>query len=79
MTLKGTVDSGVWRVEAETSPAEQGGFCCLINVEHGSPEQHFNHAFPHHHIFENEVTAVLEGLREGMVWVDLKSRHVFDV
>ncbi|TDG06534.1 UDP-glucose 4-epimerase [Paraburkholderia guartelaensis] len=79
MTLKGTVDSGVWHVEAETSQAEQGGFCCLISVAHGSAEQHFHHAFAHHRIFESEVAAVLEGLREGMVWVDLKSRHAFDI
>jgi hypothetical protein len=79
MTLKGTIDSGTWRVEAETSPAPQGGFCCLINVAHGSNEQHFKHAFPHHRIFEDEIAAVLEGLREGMVWVDLKSRHAFDI
>jgi hypothetical protein len=79
MTLKGSIDSGIWRVQAETAPAPQGGYCCQINVAHGAQEQCFNHAFAHHRIFESEIAAVLEGLREGMVWVDLKSRHAFDV
>jgi hypothetical protein len=79
MTLKGSIDSGIWRVQAETAPAPQGGYTCLITVAHGAQEQRFNHAFAHHRTFESETAAVLEGLREGVVWVDLKSRHAFEV
>ena len=79
MSLTGHIDSGAWSVQAFTSPAPQGGFCCEVNVAHGSQTQRFSHAFAHHCVFETERDAVLEGLREGMVWIDLKIRHAFEV
>ena len=79
MTLKGTVDAGTWIVEAVTSPAPQGGFVCHISIMQGEPEQPFGHAFAHHRTFDTEAAAVLEGLREGMLWIDLKSWHAFHV
>jgi hypothetical protein len=77
MTLRGTVDAGTWIVEAITSSAPQGGFTCRISIMERSSEQPFGHAFAHHRVFETESAAVLDGLREGMVWIDLKSRHAF--
>ncbi|MEM5331015.1 UDP-glucose 4-epimerase [Paraburkholderia sp. JHI2823] len=79
MPLNGHIDSGAWSVEAVTSPAPQGGFCCEVRVMHGSQTQRFSHAFAHHRVFESEREAVLEGLREGMVWIDLKVRHAFEM
>lgn len=79
MTLKGTVDTDTWSVEATTSPAPEGGFGCQINITERLPEKRLRHAFVHHRTFENEADAVLEGLREGMLWIGLKSRHVFQV
>ncbi|MEX3846373.1 UDP-glucose 4-epimerase [Paraburkholderia sp. BR10882] len=79
MSLNGHIDSGAWRVQALASPAPQGGFRCEICVTHGPQTQCFSHAFAHHRVFETEREAVLEGLREGMVWIDLKIRHAFDV
>ena len=79
MTLNGHIDSGAWSVQAVTSPGPQGGFRCEVNVSHGSQTQRFTHAFAHHRVFESEREAVLEGLREGMVWIDLKVRHAFEM
>lgn len=79
MTLRGTVNSGTWIVEAITAPAPQGGFACHISITQGEPEQPFGHAFAHHRTFDTEAAAVLDGLREGMLWLDLKSCHAFHV
>ena len=79
MTLKGTVNAGTWIVEATTVPAPQGGFVCHISILQSEPEQPFGHAFAHHRIFDTETAAVLDGLREGMLWIDLKSRNIFHV
>lgn len=79
MTLNGTISAGTWTVRAETAPAPQGGFACRIEVAHGAEEARFTHAFAHHRTFESETEAVLEGLREGVLWIELKRRHAFDV
>lgn len=79
MTLKGNVDSGTWSVEAVTAPAPDGGFLCHINVMHGSSAERFTRTFPHHRVFDSEKDAVLEGLREGMVWIELKLNRAFEV
>lgn len=79
MTLRGTVDSGKWIVEAMTSPAAQGGFACRISITQSAPEAEFGHAFAHHRTFETEEAAVLDGLRAGMMWIELKTSHVFGI
>lgn len=79
MTLRGIVDAGSWIVQAITSPAPQGGFTCQISITQSAPAEEFGHAFAHHREFETEAEAVLDGLREGMLWVDLKTRHAFHV
>lgn len=79
MSLNGHIDSGAWNVEAVTSPAPLGGFCCEVSVSHGPHTERFTHAFAHHRVFENEREAVLEGLREGMLWIELKLGHAFEV
>ncbi|WP_043201115.1 hypothetical protein [Paraburkholderia acidipaludis] len=78
-TLRGTVDSGKWIVEAITSPAAQGGFTCQISITQSAPEPEFGHAFAHYRAFETEEAAVLDGLRAGMTWIELKNGHVFGV
>lgn len=79
MTLNGNIDAGTWSVTAESVPSPEGGYGCLIHVEHTGPEAQFTHTFAHHSTFENETDAVLDGLREGMLWIELKSRHAFHV
>ncbi|WP_321788319.1 UDP-glucose 4-epimerase [Paraburkholderia sp. J94] len=79
MTLKGTVNGDTWVVEAVTSPAPQGGFACHISIRQGGPEQPVCHAFAHHRTLVTETAAMLDGLREGMLWIDLKNRNAFHV
>ncbi|MBB3258117.1 hypothetical protein F4827_002985 [Paraburkholderia bannensis] len=79
MTLNGHIDTTGWSVDAHTSPASEGGFSCEIVVSHEEAAQHATHTFTHHLTFETERDALLEGLREGMVWVDLKLRHAFEM
>jgi hypothetical protein len=79
MTLRGTVDSGTWIVQAVASPGTRGGFTCQISITQSAPEQEFGHAFSHHRTFETETDAVLDGLREGMKWIELKNDRVFQV
>jgi hypothetical protein len=77
MALRGTVNSGKWTVDAITSPAPQGGFTCQISISQSAPEPEFGHAFSHCGIFDTEETAVLDGLREGIAWIELKNQHTF--
>jgi hypothetical protein len=79
MALSGTINADTWTVGAETVPAPQGGYGCRIRVSHTSPTTQFSRECAHHCTFENEATAVLEGLREGVTWVELKTRHAFHV
>ncbi|WP_322047352.1 UDP-glucose 4-epimerase [Paraburkholderia sp. J67] len=78
MTLNGHIDATGWRVDARTSPAPAGGFSCEIVVSHDAAPQRATHTFTHHLTFRTERDALLEGLREGMVWVDLRFRHAFE-
>ncbi len=77
MTLRGTVDSGRWRVEAMTSPAPHGGFACRISITQSAPEQEFGHSFAHYRTFETEAAALLDGLRAGIKWIELRNDQVF--
>jgi len=79
MTLRGTVNAGTWIVDAITSPVPHGGFHCRISITQSAPAPEFGHAFAHHRTFESEEAAVLDGLREGMAWIKLKSGHVFQM
>ncbi len=71
MTLKGQVTSDSWNVSTDTFPAD-GGFGCEIHVAHALSGEEFKHQFRHSKIFATEREAVLDGLREGMVWISLK-------
>jgi hypothetical protein len=72
MALWGKVNGDDWTAAAETRHIF-GGFECTIHVNHrGSDGALFDHAFKHSRTFETEREAVLEGLREGMVWINLK-------
>lgn len=80
MTLKGNVSEGSWGVVVETSEAPGGGYHCNVQVTHGAGEHGaFTHHFTHHQTFASEREAVLEGLREGMTWIELKRMKAFDV
>jgi hypothetical protein len=78
MTLSGNVGDGHWSVSAVTRPTT-GGFDCLIQLSHATPEGVFAHEFRHSSIFSSEREAVLAGLREGMVWVQLEMSRTMSV
>ncbi|WP_233870417.1 hypothetical protein [Paraburkholderia adhaesiva] len=77
MSLKGTINGATWTVIAETVPAPLGGYGCNIHVSYAPPEAEFTREFTHHSTFESETAAVIEGLREGALWVELKTRRAF--
>lgn len=79
MTVTGVVSSEFGTVEAETMLSAHGKYLCRIKVIQGAAEQGHSHSFSHHRIFDSERDAVLDGLHEGMVWLDLKLNHVFRV
>ncbi|NRO96978.1 hypothetical protein GWC77_13715 [Paraburkholderia sp. NMBU_R16] len=77
MTVSGKVNEHDWSVSADVQPAS-GGFVCTIHVDHvdhADPNGKFEHCFKHHRVFGTEREAVLEGLREGMIWIEQKMAH----
>ena len=78
MTLSGTICDGHWSVSAVTHPTT-GGFDCSIQLSHSTPEGVFTHEFKHSSVFPSEREAVLAGLREGMVWVQLKMSNALSL
>ncbi|WP_341319232.1 UDP-glucose 4-epimerase [Paraburkholderia sp. IMGN_8] len=71
MALSGSVCDNDWSVSVTTHQTA-GGFYCSIQLSHNAPEGVFKHGFTHSGVFPTEREAVLAGLREGMVWVQLK-------
>ncbi|WP_438392392.1 UDP-glucose 4-epimerase [Caballeronia sp. DA-9] len=71
MTLKGQVSGEGWSVSVDTVTIADG-FSCDVQVEHGGASGEFKHRFRHWQTFKSEREAVLDGLREGMVWLALK-------
>jgi hypothetical protein len=78
MTLAGKINEGHWSVSADTA-AVPGGFCCHIRVAHEGPEGLYEHDFQHFKRFSSEREAVLDGLREGMLWIEQKMSGTFSV
>ncbi|WP_158938049.1 UDP-glucose 4-epimerase [Burkholderia sp. S171] len=71
MALTGQVTGDGWSVSTNSMPAD-GGFCCEVYVAHGGAAGEFKHQFRHSKIFAREWETVLDGLREGVVWIGLK-------
>ncbi|KAE8759212.1 MULTISPECIES: UDP-glucose 4-epimerase [Paraburkholderia] len=78
MTISGNVCENDWSVSVVTHQVS-GGFDCSIQLSHNTPEGVFTHAFTHSSIYSNEREAVLAGLREGIVWVQLKMSKTLSV
>ncbi|WP_233837757.1 hypothetical protein [Paraburkholderia sp. ZP32-5] len=79
MTISANVQQGTWSVDVRTEAAPDGGFRATIHVAQGSPDGDFEHTFHHAKVFVTEREAVLEGLREGMTWIVLKSTKTIAV
>ncbi|WP_042303453.1 hypothetical protein [Paraburkholderia kururiensis] len=85
MTILGNVHEGHWSVAVETAPAPCGaagsrGYVCEICVTHErAGDKLFEHRFRHSRTFVSEREAVLEGLREGMTWIELKMANAFNM
>ncbi|MFM0080630.1 UDP-glucose 4-epimerase [Paraburkholderia sediminicola] len=78
MTISDNVSEADWSVSTEVNQTA-GGYGCRIRVKHGMPEGVFTHEFRHSRIFATEREVVLEGLRDGMVWFELKRAKTFHV
>jgi hypothetical protein len=79
MTLSGNVQEGTWSVNVRTEAADEGGYRSTIHVQHSWPDGGFEHTFRHAKKFSTEREAVLEGLRQGMAWIDLKMARTISV
>ncbi len=66
MTMHGEIHDGDWEVEVATSRCDDGRFACWIRVAHRLQDA-------------SERDAMVAGLREGMIWIELKRCHTFDV
>ncbi len=78
MALSGSVSEHDWTVSAKTRPVP-GGFECRIRVEHAGAGTPFAYEFRHHKTFASEREGVLDGLREGMLWIEHKVAKTFNV
>ncbi|MBN3752235.1 hypothetical protein G3N95_04740 [Paraburkholderia sp. Tr-20389] len=79
MTLSGNVQEGEWSVNVQTEEAEDGGYRSTIHVRHWSPDGDFERTFRQGKKCSTERDAVLEGLREGMMWIGLKMARTIKV
>lgn len=79
MSISANVHEGSWSVSVQTDAAEQGGYRSTVHVTHTSPGGGFEHSFHHAKLFDSEREAVLEGLREGMTWIALKTNRTIAV
>ncbi|MGF6612373.1 hypothetical protein OKW45_007361 [Paraburkholderia sp. WSM4175] len=79
MTISANAQEGTWSVSVETQQAKEGGFQSTIHVKHVSPEGDFERTFHQLQAFAVEREAVLEGLREGMTWIALKTTRTIGV
>ncbi|OUL95624.1 hypothetical protein CA603_07310 [Paraburkholderia hospita] len=66
-------------MNVQTEAAGEGGYLSTIHVKHSSPEGDFEHTFRHGRKFSTEREAVLDGLREGMIWIGLTIARTIDV
>jgi hypothetical protein len=79
MTLQGNIHERDWSVEVETRPCKSGEFRCRVSVEHGAGTARFHHTFEHSHAYATEHEAMIEGLRAGMTWIEMKASQTFSV
>jgi hypothetical protein len=78
MTISGNISEADWSVSTEVDQVA-GGHECRVRVNHRTADGVFTHEFKHGGIFATEREAVLEGLREGMVWIELKRAKTIHV
>ncbi|CAN7613741.1 UDP-glucose 4-epimerase [Trinickia sp. LjRoot230] len=76
MALSGSVSARHWTVTVDTLPVADG-FACAIRVAHDSTGAPFEHTFKHFKTFGSEREAILDGLREGMLWVEHNASRTF--
>ncbi|MBB5423438.1 hypothetical protein HDG40_001582 [Paraburkholderia sp. JPY158] len=79
MAISANAQQGTWSVSVHTEETQEGGFRATIHVKHVSPEGDFERTFQQSQVFAVEREAVLEGLREGMTWIALKTTRTIGV
>ncbi|MGC2966608.1 hypothetical protein [Paraburkholderia aspalathi] len=74
MNLSGRVDGDGWSV---TACARESGteFGCLIGTSVAAPDGVVVRVFTHDRNFSTPQEAVLDGLKQGMSWVDLTTSN----
>jgi predicted RNA binding protein with dsRBD fold (UPF0201 family) len=77
MSLQGEIRDGDWAIDVSTSARADGQHDCRIRVSQRCGEGSFDRQFLHDRIFPTAREAMLEGLREGMIWIELKKLHAF--
>ncbi len=79
MALTGKIEEDEWSVRVEIKPATDGHYRGEIHVSHRTQNGACTHVFSSHKKFPTEREAVLAGLCEGMIWIELKCSNVFHV
>jgi hypothetical protein len=79
MTMQGEIHDGDWEVDVRTQLRDDGRYACRVQVSHRLQDTQFRREFQLADTFANERDAMVEGLREGMIWIELKRCHTFDV
>lgn len=74
MNLSGNVDGDGWIVTA-CARASGTEFGCLIGTTVAGPDGVVVREFTHDQIFSTPQEAVLDGLKQGMSWVDLTTSN----
>jgi hypothetical protein len=72
MTLTANAHDREWSVDVSTSAEPVGGYRAMVHVAHNFGSGAFEYEFRHNGTFLTEREALLEGLREGMTWIELK-------
>jgi hypothetical protein len=72
MTLTANAQDREWSVNVSSCAEPVGGYRAVIHVAHNCGSGAFEYEFRHSGTFRTEREALLEGLREGMTWIELK-------
>ncbi|MGG2044498.1 hypothetical protein [Burkholderia gladioli] len=77
MTLSGELHHADWTVAIETVAADASGYRCRTHVKLELPSGVCEHTFTHSTCHPTERDAAIEGLRTGMIWVEMRKANTF--
>jgi hypothetical protein len=79
MPLAANAHDREWSVDASTCAGPAGGYRAMVRVAHNCGNGAFEYEFRLSGTFPTEREALLEGLREGTTWIELKIAGVLHV